>query len=276
MAFDITRILLPGEQIITNAGARVRIGFQHEYGGVVTCTSHRLIFTMATPAELQSWWWWSEFGSSGLSSKLLSSELQLRQGSVQTGDGMLSAAATVTVTAKKKANEGIAALWETYRAVPPPEIHGTVTLSPGPDYHCDACGQWPGSSMLSCKVCGRLLDWPRELQPFIDAMREPESLMPDRFANGRETGNYQTLRTVAMFALAAYTQGDNVLLTTMNDWLLAIQWRTPRPASDFRDLPPIGGMGDQQGLDAIWRLARQYPAWLGEDTGPDRDIFKSE
>lgn len=278
MRDDIAKFLLPGETVLSTFTGTVRLGLYHANNGVIVATDSRLVFAQTFPAQEVSSWWWDEFSAARVSTKMMSGEAALlAAGTPPATDALSAAASSLVVGGRKKQAAAIAEIADRFRGAGRLEVHSDAYFRPnpaGPDPRCGGCGGLPAADMSECSSCGRRLDWPRPLRPFTDALADPDSAIPEEFANGRATGAFTTLRSATLFAVASYDQNKGTALGMLTRWLHACQERTAVDPDSFGELPALRGLGDPDANSKLWRVLRKYPSWLAGE-GPDHDVFRT-
>lgn len=274
MPIMATQLLMPNEVVLSTFGGKLRYGMYHEQPGTITLTDLRIIFTgRVLTDDPHTGWWWADLDGAAIKKSLMSAEVAL----ISDGNAseFVGAMTNVYVSGNKRNVQAVKQVADQFRMNARPEVHTDIDLSRGPDPRCSHCGGIPAGDMGTCRVCGRYIDWPTPLKPFTNALADPQSVLPDTFPNGKETGSANAVHSVSLFAVTAYVQKENDTLRTLTEWIDACRSRTPIPPENFADLPTLNGIGDPNGNQRLWQILRQFPSWLGPDGGPEREIFKA-
>lgn len=277
--------LLPNETVLESFTATARISVGPRMDTTVCATSHRLLIISPHDPTAPWWRWWGSFTAAELRNSAFTGHVAFTL-PAPTSDGsdeldprvaaLTAAMSDVVIDCSKKRARSLADLFTTYRNAAPPRFSGRARITVGStDVYCDSCGSRSvGDDLTSCSACSRTLTYPEPVNRFVTALTNPRGTLPDRFDNGKETGSALALSFTTKLALAAYVTSDADLTGMLVRWLDSVQSRTPVPASDFPDLPPLADMfdGDQRNLDGMWSLIRQFPEWLEPGGGPEREF----
>lgn len=248
-----TTSLFAGEAILTSGPGEFQAPFILPISGVVYATNARIFFGPAPFTTSGLWWrWWSDVVD-------MSTEVRLAGGA----NKLIFAdpeRPPVGFSTSRGAAKEIKKIWQAGRGFRPNEERCEVIVSTGPDLTCSRCGRKPGMSLENCEGCGRVLEWPEPIAPFVDALRNPDSVIPPKFPDGADSQGVAVFKNLSVFAIVGYANHQPGLLQNCQRLLDAIRNRSGEEPQAFGDLPLVKGMGAQEGNERTWRFLCGVPS----------------
>jgi len=136
---------------------------------------------------------------------------------------------------------------------------------PSVDVRCSACNSQisPGASL--CRMCKRMVAWPAVLDVLSRAQKDPDFVMPAKYADGTSTQRDVVIQGLSTIVVGAYCHQLEEFIDRAGFLIESIQGRSGAPSSSFGSLPSMSGVGDHMSNSRFWDLMCGIPSRLANN-----------
>lgn len=248
----LAKYLQSGEQVTSAGAGALLVPMYPPERGKVFITTMRLAVVLDDPRLTPIWATpWNQID-----------EVRVKKGFMGATAFVTMGDAELGVDSTKSMIGDLERAWHHMRANPPKFEACVPRFLPSVDVRCGSCESQIRPGAVRCRMCMRVVTWPRVLDELSRAQEHPDTLMPSTYSDGSSTQCPAIAAGLSTLVAAAYCLNESAFIDQVGNLVRAIREKRPQTAESFGDLPSLPGAGDQESNVKFWKLACGTPSRL--------------